>query len=159
MANSLYLDAELLENDLRKIIRTAIRKKEAIKQFGEIYLVPADTDLNEKILFPAVSIEVHKNGPYALTQEDIEVEPFSRFSVTVETYTNGSNKRSMNMRLAQFITSILQTNQQLENYYNRGLKLDQERELSSFIEGVSRRVVRFSGVVDNASKLIYNKEI
>ena len=159
MANNLYLDAELLEDDLRDIIKSSVRSKDSINMFGEIHILPKDSDLNSDTLFPAVYIYITKNGPYTQAQEDIEVEPFSRFNVVVETYTTGSNRRSLNMKLAQFMIYILQTNQKLKNYYNRGLKLDQEQELSSFIEGVNRRLIRFSGVVDNASKLIYNKEI
>lgn len=159
MANNLYFDAELLEDDLRKIIKSSCRSKDAKGMFGEIHIIPKDSDLNSKTLFPAVYINIYKNGPYTQAQEDVEVEPYSRFSVIVETYTTGSNRRSLNMKLAQFMIYILQTNQKLTNYYNRGLKLDQEREVSSFIEGANRRLIRFSGVVDNASKLIYNKEI
>lgn len=159
MANNLYFNAELLEDDLRKIIKSSVKTKDAIDMFGEIHVIPKDSDLNSKTLFPAVSIDIYKNGPYTPTQEDVEVEPYSRFNVIIETYTTGSNRRSLNMKLAQFMIYILQTNQQLTNYYNRGLKLDQEREVSTFIEGVNRRLIRFSGVVDNASKLIYNKEI
>lgn len=159
MANNLYFDAELLEDDIRKIIKSSIKTKDAIDMFGEIHVIPKDSDLNSKTLFPAVSIDIYKNGPYTPTQEDVELEPYSRFNVIIETYTTGSNRRSLNMKLAQFMIYILQTNQQLTNYYNRGLKLDQEREVSTFIEGANRRLIRFSGVVDNASKLIYNKEI
>lgn len=159
MSNNLFFDSSLLEDDLRAIIKTAIRTKDSIDAFGEVHLIPKDSDLNTKTLFPAIYITVIKNGPYTPAQEDVEVEPYSRFSVTVETYTTGSNRRSLNEKLAQFMIYILQTRQQLNNYYNRGLKLDQERELTSFVDGANRRVIRFSGVVDNASKLILNKEI
>ena len=159
MANDLYFDAQMLENDLRSIIKKNLRLTSAIEQFGEVHLIPQDSDLNSKTLFPAVWISVSHNGPYTPAQEDTEVEPYSRFNVTVETYTTGSNRRSLNMKLAQFMIYILQTRQQLTNYYNRGLKIDQHRELSSFVDGANRRMIRFSGVVDNASKLILNKEI
>lgn len=159
MANSLYFDMLTFENDLRKLIKKSIKSKEVHNEFGEIHLVPQDSDLTSDTLFPAIAIYVNKNGVYARTQEDVEIEPFSRFNVQLETYTTGSNRRSLNMKLAQFITYVLQGNQKLEHYYSRGLKLDQDREVSSFMDGVNRRVVRFSGVVNNASKLIYNKEI
>lgn len=159
MANNLFLDAELLENDLREIIKKSVNDKDIIDTFGEVHLIPEDSDSNSNTVFPAIYIYITKNGPYAPAQEDTEVEPYSRFSVTVETYTTGSNRRSLNRKLAQFMIYILQTNQQLSHYYNRGLKLDQERELSAFVDDVNRIVIRFSGVVDNASKLIYNKEM
>lgn len=159
MSNKLFFNIELFENDLRKIIKSGIKKSAIRKDFGDIHLIPLESDFNEDTKFPAIWITVSKNGPYAPAQEDIEVEPLTRFNVTVETYTSGKNKRSANMRLAKFVTYLLQTRQKLEHYYNRGLKLDQEVELSSFVADVNRRVLRFSGIVDNASKLIYNKEI
>ena len=155
--NSLYLDAELLEYDLRSIIKSAIRNKEVINKFSEIYLIPMNVDIHPDNRLPAISIEVQKNGVYQNTQEDIQVEPYSQFDVIVETYTNGEDKRRKNIQLAQFVIGILQTNQQLEHFYNRGLRLDQERELSSVVNGVNRRQIRFSGVVDNEHKLILNK--
>lgn len=155
--NSLYLDAELLEDDLRAIIKSAIRNKEVINKFSEIYLIPMNVDIHPDNRLPAISIEVHKNGVYQSTQEDIQVEPYSQFDVIVETYTNGEDKRRKNIQLAQFVIGILQINQQLEHFYNRGLRLDQERELSSVVNGVNRRQIRFSGVVDNEHKLILNK--
>ena len=159
MSNQLYLDAELLENDLRNAIKTQIKKSSIREDFGDIHLIPLESDFNQDTKFPAIWLTVTKNGPYLPAQEYIEVEPFSRFSVTVETYTSGKNKRSNNMKLAKLVVYILQLRQQLEHYYNRGLKLDQEIELSSFVTDVNRRVLRFSGVIDNASKLILNKEI
>lgn len=155
--NSLYLDAELLEDDLRAIIKSAIRNKEVINKFSEIYLIPMNVDIHPDNRLPAISIEVQKNGVYQNTQEDIQVEPYSQFDVIVETYTNGEDKRRKNIQLAQFVIGILQINQQLEHFYNRGLRLDQERELSSVVNGVNRRQIRFSGVVDNEHKLILNK--
>lgn len=155
--NSLYLDSELLDSDFRNILKSEFRKKEVIDFFNEIYLVPIDVDFTPKTNLPAVTIEVQKNGAYEMAKEDIQVEPLSRFDVVVETYTTGENKRSKNIKLAQFVINILQTNQPLKHYYNRGLNLDEERELSSIVDGVNRRRIRFSAVVDNDLKLILNK--
>lgn len=159
MANNLYLDLLLLEDDLRDVIKAGIKTTHAKQRFGKIHLVPQDSDLNTDTLFPAIWITVAKNGPYTPTQEDIEVEPYTRFSVTVETYTTGNDRRTKNVALAQYVAYLLQRRQQLDNFFTRGLRLDQERELTSFIEGVNRRVLRFSGIVDNEHKLILNKEI
>lgn len=159
MANNLYLDLELLEGDLRKIIKTGIKQSSVRTEFGQIHLVPQDADLTTDTKFPAIWITVNKNGPYTPAQEDIEVEPFSRFNVTVETYTSGNNKRTKNVKLARYVTSILQERQQLDNFFTRGLRLDQEREITSLIDGVSRRVLRFSGITDNEHNIIFNKEI
>lgn len=156
--NSLYLDIETLEHDLRAILKSSLRNKDIINHFAsEIYVVPMNVDITPKTSLPAVYIQLQKNGGYGNTQEDIQVEPYSRFDVIVETYTTGDDKRRKNIQLADIVTAILQTNQQLTHYYNRGLKLEQDRELSSIISGVNRRQIRFSGLLDNERKLILNK--
>lgn len=156
--NSLYLDAELLEDDLRTILKSSLKNSEITNHFGSpIYVIPMNVDFTPKTKLPAVSIDVQKNGVYTGTQEDIQVEPFSRFDVIIETYTSGDDKRRKNKQLSQLVANILQTGQQLNNYYNRGLRLEQDRELSSIVDGVNRRVVRFSAITDNRLKLILNK--
>lgn len=157
--NKLYLDEDLLEDDLRKVLRVAIKSDEAKAEFGTIHLIGKDSDFNQDTHFPAISLSLTKNAPLANFQTDIDIEPYTRFSVTVETYTSGKNRRSTNIRLAQFVTFVLQLRLQLDNYYTRGLQLDQEQELSSFVDNVNRRVLRFSGAVDNASKLIFYKGV
>ena len=156
--NSLFLDIEKLEDDFRAILKSSLRNKDIINHFGsEIYVVPMNVDFTPKTDLPAVYIQLQKNGVYRNTQEDIQVEPYSRFDLLVETYTTGDDKRRKNLQLAEMVTRILQTNQQLNNYYNRGLKLEQQRELSSIVDGVSRIQIRLSGVIDNEHKLILNK--
>ena len=156
--NSLFLDIEKLEDDFRAILKTSLRNKDIINHFGsEIYVVPMNVDFTPKTDLPAIYIQLQKNGVYRNTQEDIQVEPYSRFDLIVETYTTGDDKRRKNLQLAEMVTRILQTNQQLDNYYNRGLKLEQQRELSSIVDGVSRIQIRLSGVIDNEHKLILNK--
>ena len=156
--NSLFLDIEKLEDDFRAILKSSLRNKDIINHFGsEIYVVPMNVDFTPKTDLPAIYIQLQKNGVYRNTQEDIQVEPYSRFDLLVETYTTGDDKRRKNLQLAEMVTRILQTNQQLGNYYNRGLKLEQQRELSSIVDGVSRIQIRLSGVMDNEHKLILNK--
>lgn len=156
--NSLYLDSEMLEDDFRNALKKAFRNKDVINYFGsEIYLIPMNVDFTPTTKLPAVFIEVEKNGTYINAQEDIQVEPFSRFTVNVETYTNGDDKRRKNIKLAQLVENVLQSNQQLDNFYNRGLRLEQDRELSSIIDGVNRRMIRLTGLSDNEKKLILNK--
>ena len=158
MINDLFLDIEQLEDDFRAILKSSLRNSDIIKHFGsEIYIIPMNVDFTPKTDLPAIYIYLQKNGNYGNTQEDIQVEPYSRFDAIVETYTTGDDKRRKNLQLSAMVTRILQTNQQLNNYYNRGLKLEQQRELSSIVDGVSRIQIRLSGVVDNEHKLILNK--
>ncbi len=158
IVNCYNLSLEVLEDDLREIIKSTLRDESIIEKFeSEVYVLPMNVDFTPKTNLPAVWITVERNGGYERTQEDIQVEPYSRFNVIVETYTTGDESRRLNIQLAQYVINILQTNQQLTHFYNRGLRLDQERELSSIISGVNRRRIRFSGLVDNEHCLILNK--
>lgn len=158
VVNSYNLDLETLEDDLREVIKSTLRNESIITEFGaEIYVLPMNVDFTPKTNLPAIWITVERNGTYEKTQEDIQVEKDSRFNVVVETYTTGDESKRLNIRLAQYVINILQTNQKLSHFYNRGLRLEQERELSSIVSGVNRRVIRFTGLMDNEHKLILNK--
>ena len=156
--NSYNLDLEALEDDLRAIIKSTLKNDMIIDQFGsEIYVLPMNVDFTPKTNLPAIWVTVERNGSYERTQEDIQVENHSRFNVIVETYTTGDESKRKNIQLAQYVINILQTNQQLAHFYNRGLRLETERELSSVVSGVNRRMIRFTGLMDNEHKLILNK--
>lgn len=158
IVNSYNLDLETLEDDLREIIKSTLRNQSIITEFGaEIYVLPMNVDFTSKTNLPAIWLTVERNGTYERTQEDIQVEKDSRFNVIVETYTTGDESKRLNIRLAQYVINILQTNQKLSHFYNRGLRLEQERELSSIVDGVNRRVIRFAGLMDNEHKVILNK--
>lgn len=59
--NSLYLDAEKLEDDLRAILKSSLRDKDIINHFGsEIYVVPMNVDITPKTSLPAVYIQLQK---------------------------------------------------------------------------------------------------
>lgn len=156
--NGYNLNLEALEDDIRAIIKSTLRDDSILEQFGsEIYVLPMNVDFTPKTSLPAVWITVERNGVYERAQEDIQVEPYSRFNVVIETYTTGDESRRLNIQLAQYVINILQTNQQIGHFYNRGLKLEQERELSSIVSGVNRRLIRFTGLMDNEHMLILNK--
>ena len=158
IVNSYNLDIEALEDDLREIIKSTLRNQNIIDEFdSEVYVLPMNVDFTPKTKLPAVWLAVERNGTYERTQEDIQVEKDSRFNVLVETYTTGDESRRQNIHLAQYVINILQTNQKLTHFYNRGLRLETERELSSVVSGVNRRQIRFTGLMDNENKLILNK--
>lgn len=158
VVNSYNLNLETLEDDLRAILKSTLRDSRIREEFGsEVYILPMNVDFTPKTNLPAIWLSVERNGVYGNTQEDIQVEPFSRFNVYVETYTTGDENRRLNIKLAQYVINILQTNQQLAHFYNRGLRLEQEREISSVVSGVNRRRIYFSGLVDNEHSLILNK--
>lgn len=156
--NDLQFNIDELDIDIRSTLKKYLRQDDVVNYFGsEIYVIPLELDFVDKSKLPAVEINVSDDGTEINAQEDTQIQYMSNITVEINTYTTGKNKRQDNIKLAKFITNILQTSQKLGNYYCRGLRLNQDREISSITEGVNRRVLRFSARCDNNLKLIYSK--
>lgn len=155
--NDLKFNIQDIEDDIREVLKKYLRKNDVVTYFGsEIYIVPMEVDLVDKSKLPAVEIFVTNDGSVKEYQEDIQIQYATDFTVEINTYTTGNKKRRDNMKLANYIIDILQTSQKLSHFYCRGLRLEQDRELSSITEGVNRRVIRLSGRCDNNQNLIYS---
>jgi hypothetical protein len=156
--NDLFLDIELLYTDLRAEIGSKMLEDYIVEQFtNEIHIVPFESDLVGYSEFPAILLTIVDDGAKIDTIDDSQVQPFSNFTVEIEIYTSGLTKRGDSLKLSKAVKDALQTTKQLTSYYNRGLKLLQDRELSSLIDGVTRRQLRFNAVCDNERKYIYTK--
>lgn len=155
--NDLQFNIDLFEQDIREVLKKHLRKKDVVNYFkSEIYVVPLEVDIVDKSKLPAVEISITNDGTVRQAQEDIQIQYMNNFTVVINTYTTGDNKRMDNIKLAKYIVDILQTSQKLSHYYNRGLRLMQDKELSSITEGVNRRIIMLSGRCDNNLKLIYS---
>lgn len=155
--NTLAFDIDIFELEIRKVLKTYLRKDDVVNYFGsEIYIIPMEVDIVDKSKLPAVEISITNDGSDRITQEDIQIQYANNFTVEINTYTSGENKRLKNIKLSKYIVDILQTSQRLGIYFNRGLRLMQDREISSIVDGVDRRQIRLSGLCDNNKKLIYS---
>lgn len=155
--NDLQFNIDTFELDIRETLRKYLRQDSVVDYFGsEIYIVPMEVDLVDKSKLPAVEIFITDDGAVREAQEDTQIQYMNDFTVEINTYTTGQDKRQKNIKLANFIVDILQSSQKLNHYYCRGLRLNQHRELSSITEGVNRRIIRMSGRCDNNQKLIYS---
>lgn len=156
--NNLYLDLQLIEDDIREALGKFLRSKNFRDLFKkEVYIIAEDTDLNEQTKTPAVQIELTNDGIYDRAQEDINIQVYSHITLAINVYTSGELKVSDNKRLTSIITRFLQLNQKLTNYYSYGFKIMQERAVSSLLDDTDRRLVRFRALVDNDKKKIYPK--
>lgn len=155
--NTLAFDIDIFELEIRKVLKAYLRKDDVVNYFGsEIYIIPMEVDIVDKSKLPAVEISITNDGSDRITQEDIQIQYANNFTVEINTYTSGENKRLKNIKLSKYIVDILQTSQRLGIYFNRGLRLMQDREISSIVDGVNRRQIRLSGLCDNNKKLIYS---
>lgn len=155
--NSLQFDDIQFEDELRELIQERISEDDVYDIFDkEVNLIPFDDTVKKETQFPAITISVINPIPYSQTQEDIQIQPHTSFSVEVNVYTSGENRRRNNRKLSNIIIALLQSNGRLGEYYNRGLVLKECSELSYDVDNVSRWVIRMSGVCDNRLNLIYS---
>lgn len=153
--NSLIFDDVTLEDEFRKLISAKISEDAVYDIFGkEINLIPADDTVNKETTLPAITFEIVNPIPYIPTKEDIQIQKYTSFTVEINIYTSGENRKMNNKKLRSVLIALLQSNGSLGTFYNRGLILREDSRLNYEVEKTERRILRFSGVCDNSTNLI-----
>ena len=155
--NSLIFNDLEIEEDFRSLLSLRFTEDDVYKLYKrEINFIPMDSDFKGKIDLPAVTLSVFQGE--SVNEDDSQLQRYTPFSVEVEVYTSGDSKVLKNRQLCNIIIELLQSNGQLQNYYCRGLKLQENREVGSVIDSTYRRTLRFSALCDNETKLIFKGE-
>ena len=151
--NDLIFENLDVDSDFRWLLKQRFAEDDVFDLFGnEINLIPLDSDLQEKVDLPAVTLSIYQRS--SLNADDNQLQAYTPFSVEINVYTSGDSKVVKNMKLCNIIIKLLQSNGPLQNYYSRGLRLDENNEVNTFLDSAYRRVVRMSGLCDNSRKLI-----
>ena len=154
--NSLIFENIDVDEDFRWLLRSRFEEDDVFDLFnGEVNLIPFETDLKQKVDLPAVSLSIFQNGVF--NPDDVQLQNYTPFSIEVNIYTSGKDRVLNNAKLANIIIRLLQSNGQMPRYYCRGLRLEENREVGTFLDNAHRRVIRMSGLCDNARKLIINR--
>lgn len=155
--NSLQFDDIEFEDELRKLIEARIAEDDVYDIFNkEVNLIPFDDTVKKETQFPAITISVVNPLPYSATQEDIQIQAHTSFTVELNVYTSGENRKRNNRKLSNILIALLQSNGSVGKYYNRGLVVSEFTELSYDVDKVSRWVIRMRGLCDNRLNLIYS---
>lgn len=159
--NSLYFDDVNFDKAIRRLVKSRLAEDDIDEMFGkEVKLLTLDAQNDiTKAKLPAVTLQVVNPTPYEMTQEDIQIQAHTRFTVEINVYTSGKNQKIQNMKLCNILLRLMQSNGYIgahDDYYVRGLKLQENTEVSSLVADTTRRVMRFSGVCDNRTHLIYS---
>lgn len=154
--NSLIFENIDVDEDFRWLLKSRFAEDDVFDLFNnEVNLIPFETDLKQKVDLPAVSLSIFQNG--VINPDDSQLQTYTPFSVEINIYTSGKDRVLNNAKLANIIIRLLQSNGQMPRYYCRGLRLEENREVGTFLDNAHRRVIRMSGLCDNARKLIINR--
>lgn len=155
--NSLIFNDLEIENDFRNLLSLRFSEDDVFDLYNrEINFIPMDSDLRGKIDLPAVTFSIFQSE--SINDDDIEIQRYVPFTIEIEVYTSGDSKVLKNKQLCNIIIELLQSNGPLKNYYSRGLKLKENREVGTVIDSAYRRLLRMSAICDNKRKLILRGE-
>lgn len=150
--NLIFNDIEV-EDDFRWLLKQRFAEDDVFDLYNrEINFIPMDSDLEGKVDLPAVTLSLFQGE--SINEDDNQLQRYTPFTIEINVYTSGDSKVLKNKKLCNAIISILQSNGPLQNYYCRGLKLEENNELDTLLESAYRRVLRLSGLCDNSQKLI-----
>lgn len=151
--NDLIFNDEEVEDEFRSLLEKRFSEDDIYEMFNrEINFIPMDIDLEEDVDLPAVTFYIYQSR--SINKDDEQIQRYTPFTAEINVYTSGDNKVRLNRQLCNKIIRILQSNGPLQNYYCRGLTLEENTEVNSVLESAYRRVIRMSGLCDNKQKLI-----
>lgn len=150
--NLIFNDIEV-EDDFRLLLMQRFVEDDVFNLYKrEVNFIPMDSDLKGKIDLPAVTLSLFQGE--SINDDDSQLQCYTPFTIEIEVYTSGDSKVLKNKQLCNIIIATLQSNGPLQNYYSRGLKLEENNERDSLLDSAYRRVIRMSGLCDNSQKLI-----
>lgn len=154
--NSLIFENLDVEKDFRWLLKERLSEDDVYELFDkEVNIVSMETDLKQKTSLPAVTLSIFQ--AQSIQPDDEQIQRYTPFTAEVNIYTSGKGRVEKNIKLTNIIIRILQSCGQLPTYYCRGLRLESNTEVDSFLDNADRRVIRMSGLCDNSQKLIINR--
>lgn len=154
--NSIYFDSVTIDSDIRDVIVAAISAEKLPKvSDNAIYLLPYDYNYTDPLPeFPAVSFDVV--NPYTRNVDNTQIAGYTDFSIEINIYTAGENRKLNNNKIALALVALLQSHLYMAHYSSSGFKLESMEFVTSPIDNTSRQVIRMSATCDNKELRIFN---
>lgn len=153
--NTLYFDELDFYSDLRSLLEEFFANDDIFNIFGkEVKVASIDTDTISAVMTPTVAIDV-TSSPYTPTSDSLELQNHSNVYVDINIYTSGEQKNTNNKKLRNLLVAFLQKNMKIGKYYSEGLLVDYNDFTLSVVTGVSRGLIRFTMLCDNANKYLF----
>jgi len=155
--NTLYFDELDFHKDLSNTIKKLCRNDDIFNIFKkEVKIASLDTDTISDVQTPTISIDV-TSSPYTESSDSLELQNHSNVYVDINIYTSGKLKNTNNKKLRNLLVAYLQKNMKIGKYWSEGMLVDYNDFTLSVVEGVSRGLIRFNMVCDNANKYLFRE--
>ena len=155
--NTLYFDELDFYNNLRETLVSFFANDEIFDMFEkEVKIASIDTDTISAIMTPTVSIDV-TSEPYTLSSDSLELQNHSRVDIDINVYTSGELKNTNNKKLRNLLVAFLQKNMAIGDYFSEGCLVEYNDFTLQIVTGVTRGLIRFSMICDNANKYLFRE--
>jgi hypothetical protein len=155
--NRLYFDELDFYENICKTLKTFFRTDEIFGIFKkEVRIASMDTDTISATMTPTISVDI-TSSPYTETSDSLELQNHSRVYIDINIYTSGKEKNLNNKKLRNLLVAYLQKNMAIGDYYSEGLLVDYNDFTLSMVDGISRGLVRFTMICDNANKYLFRE--
>lgn len=147
--NTVVFDELSLRETIKEFLNSLFTSEECYSIFNsDIDLKPLDSEVRSDSYFPCVTLFVYNQGADTRTSDSLQIQNRTKFTVEINTYTSGNEKKMNNIKFAKIIE------QKMQNKF--GLHFLQNEEVNSEVDAVSRRQLRATNVIDNVTGIIYN---
>lgn len=148
--NSLFFDDYWVSNKTREILEEVCKEDGIRNAFTNgIEVLPYKRNSLSIEETPCIWFDIVSNNPYEDTITDNEIEEYSLFSIQIEIYVSENENYSNVIYLKNRIKQTLQNN------FNMRFTVD--REATSYVDKVKRRLLTGRSLIDNTNKIFYNK--
>lgn len=155
--NTLYFDELDFHDALAGSLKMLLQNDEVFDMFDkEVKIASIDTETISSVMTPTISIDV-TSSPYTETSDSLELQNHSNVYVDINIYTSGNEKNRNNKKLRNLLVAYLQKNMQIGDYWSEGLLVDYNDFTLSVVEGISRGLIRFNMICDNANKYLFRE--
>ena len=148
--NTIFFDDEWFIEETYKILNSICQMESVCNIFNNnVTVLPTKRNSLSVEETPCIWFNISANSPYDKTITDNEIEEYSLVSIQIEIYVSDEEKNSSFLYLKNMIK------QQMQKFFN--MKFIEDREATSYVDKVKRRLLVGRALIDNINKIFYTK--
>lgn len=153
--DDIFFDETELIEDIKSKLKQAFNTVEWKKMFGNRKVVFYDSLFIEKPSFPCIYISCVSNNPENNKRTSEQVELYTRFEIEIETYNQEADINGEKVSKEKFaIIFNREIKRVIAEHYR--MNLTNARPIPNMDSNICRRMLSYTGIIDNRTKMIYN---